>query len=43
LRELFEAKKKNFWNEVGAQMGKTGRACQKAAKEELKIESSFNF
>jgi hypothetical protein len=33
LKRVIEDKKKAFWNEVGNALGKSGSACQKAAKE----------
>jgi hypothetical protein len=40
LKHVVEAKKKKIWNEIGIEMGKTGKGCQKAAKE-LKLETNF--
>jgi hypothetical protein len=40
LKQVIEVKKKNIWNEIGVEMGKTGKGCQKAAKE-LNLETNF--
>jgi hypothetical protein len=40
MKQIIEAKKKNIWNEIGLEMGKTGKGCQKVAKE-LKLECPF--
>jgi hypothetical protein len=29
---------KKFWSEVGAEMGKSGKSCERVAKEDMKVK-----
>jgi len=38
LKDVIEAQMKKFWNDVGAKMGKAGKSCERAAKQQLGIQ-----
>jgi hypothetical protein len=41
LGELVEKYRKRFWNDIGNEMGKSGKSCEKVAKEDLKLQISL--
>jgi hypothetical protein len=41
LTEVVDKVRKRFWSDVAGEMGKSGKSCEKVAKEELKLSLSL--
>lgn len=38
LKTVIGKHAKKFWSQVGAEMGKSGKSCERIAKEDMKVK-----